>query len=132
MLSHVFVYGSLLPGQQNHALLAPFIRCSAPAFLTGMAMVWASDTYPGILRGSGTVTGELVELDPDRLPDALAALDELEDYRGPGDPANEYERAVAAVSTRDGGTRPAWVYLWNGEAQSARPIPGGDWRSAVL
>jgi iron complex transport system substrate-binding protein len=128
LTTRLFVYGSLMTGQWNHGLLAPFVRACQPARAPRMKLYPVTPDYPGMVEGDGEVRGELVELDPARLDEAMAVLDELEDYFGPGNPSNEYDRVQVPVQTADGAWVHAWAYLWNGRVDGLAPIPGGDWR----
>lgn len=127
MVTHVFVYGTLRMGEPWHNLLAPYTTAVQPATLHGAELYWASDWYPGLVKGTGTVTGELAELDPLQMDAVLEVLDEFENYHGPGDPANQYEREVITVKTNDGARRDAWVYVWLRKTEDSRRIPEGDW-----
>lgn len=129
MTEYLFVYGTLMTGERNHFLLEPFIESAEPALLNGMDLLPVTAEYPGIVPGPGAVRGELVALKPDRLFDALAVLDELEDYYGPGRPDNLYEREEVQVRLTDATTCQAWTYRWVGSVEGLKPIPQGDWRA---
>ncbi|MFD1773430.1 gamma-glutamylcyclotransferase family protein [Paenibacillus rhizophilus] len=121
----VFVYGTLRQGEENHHLL-----CNArPIALMAQSKGVLMDTrqgYPAMVQeGSGVVAGELYEMPPE----VLARLDELEDYYGQGNPANEYER-IRAVVTTDSGQQEAWVYVYLERGQDV--IAGGDWKLHLL
>ena len=119
----VFVYGTLRKGEQYHDLLEDSRLCSALAQMNG----WMADTghgYPVLLEDGAaeTVAGELYEVS-DRV---LAGLDRLEEYYGPGDERNEYERIQAEVLT-DNGKLEAWVYVYR-HPRSYAAVSGGDWK----
>jgi gamma-glutamylcyclotransferase (GGCT)/AIG2-like uncharacterized protein YtfP len=128
-----FVYGTLLPGERNHRLLAGRTRAWTPAVLPG-ALLYRGPGYPFAVAdpvGAGLVHGEVVDISAAMYEAVLADLDRLEDYT-PGGPANRYERVVRAVRGERGQTE-AWVYLAGPLATrellpAADRIPGGDWR----
>ena len=68
----------------------------------------------------------------DDIEAALRILDELEDYYGPGDPRNEYERIVVAAVDGKGAEHHAYMYVYTNEQENwlshnAVHLPGGDW-----
>ncbi|MBY9079039.1 gamma-glutamylcyclotransferase [Paenibacillus sp. HN-1] len=79
--------------------------------------------YPALLEvNGGMVAGEVYEV----TDEVLAALDELEDYYGPGADNNEYERVRTQVQT-DRGQIPAWIYVYR-RTHAYPLISGGDWK----
>ncbi|PWJ09139.1 hypothetical protein DKG34_00565 [Streptomyces sp. NWU49] len=129
-----FVYGTLRPGEVNHAL---FLRGRTlreePGRLPG-AVLYGGPGYPyAVEEPGGVVDGELVTALPEAYPGLLAELDRLEEYV-PGDPRSLYERvAREVVRTADGRAVRAWVYV-AAPAVAARlrargtPIRSGNWR----
>jgi gamma-glutamylaminecyclotransferase len=104
----VFVYGTLLRGMSNHAMLAE-------ARFLGTARTKASfalyvDYYPKVIRDEpvSPIAGELYLVDGM----TLARLDDLEDH------PFEYRREQVLVIMDDGEETRAWVYF--------HPRPGGD------
>lgn len=138
-----FVYGTLMTGYQNHrTFLAPYRPRVEPARLQGGKLFHlpqgdldAKMGYPGLIVGDGTVFGELMYLPKNDTAASAAlmqALDDLEEYRGPENPANLYERRLTEVHSHAGPVL-AWVYWFVGadvEALATRAIavPDGDWR----
>ncbi|MCT9087814.1 gamma-glutamylcyclotransferase [Streptomyces sp. ASQP_92] len=128
-----FVYGTLRPGQRYHQrfLRGRTLR-ERPALLPG-ALLYDGPGYPYAIAGNGTITGVLIEVGPDAHPELLAALDELEEYAGPGHPRNVYDR-LEREAVVDGQPIRSWVYLAAPRltrellAHGAL-IPGGDWLS---
>ncbi len=127
-----FVYGTLLRGECNHPVLARHglaqvrpARARGRLFDTGAGYPAMRAAPPGAAGAAWEVRGELVV--PVRFASALADLDALEEFHGPGDPRNLYERREVEVDLGDGATTCAWTYLYAGLA-SLTPIPGGDWR----
>jgi gamma-glutamylcyclotransferase (GGCT)/AIG2-like uncharacterized protein YtfP len=103
----VFVYGTLLPGEERWPLLAPFAVAWEAASVRG-ALFDTGYGYPAlvlVLEGDtvGEVPGVVVELDPERVDAAVRLLDRIE---GAG---HLYRRVE--VRTRVG---PAFTYEWLG------------------
>ncbi|MFZ5814879.1 MAG: gamma-glutamylcyclotransferase family protein [Bacillota bacterium] len=126
MARGLFVYGSLRSGEYNQHLIRPFVQEVSPARIRGMDLYPVTSAYPGMVRGEGSVVGEYVQIRPAAWLDALTALDELEDYYGPGHPENHYERVLLPVET-ESGIRLAYTYLWVRGVADLDPLPGGDW-----
>ncbi len=118
--SHLFVYGSLLPGAESWEVLESFVdgdgtpdSVSGELFDTGLG-------YPaGVVdeRSPHTVYGRTFQLVATRSAEALAVLDEFEDVAD-----GLFHRVV--VTTAMG--RSAWVYVC-GARLTLTPIPSGDW-----
>jgi gamma-glutamylcyclotransferase (GGCT)/AIG2-like uncharacterized protein YtfP len=121
---NLFVYGTLLKGEANHKLLkgarliAEQARTNGKLYDTGFG-------YPALAADQGReVYGELYAIDSAQLP----ALDELEDYYGPGDERNHYERVEVRVRT-DRGEHTAITYVFTpDDTTGCRWISLGDWR----
>jgi gamma-glutamylcyclotransferase (GGCT)/AIG2-like uncharacterized protein YtfP len=86
---------------------------------------------------SAQVIGALLTVPSDVYADVMRDLDALEDFYGPGDARNLYEREIVTVSMDEqvGGinrtTRvEAWTYFTRMDAvmQRAELVPGGSWR----
>lgn len=132
----VFVYGTLRPGQSNHARHVRGRTVSEePAVLPG-ANLYEGPGYPFALpEPGGEVRGEVLQPEPGQYASLLTALDELEGYR-PGARDNLYERELRTVRLRDGSTADAWVYfaappLARRLRTSGTPLPGGRWPAAA-
>lgn len=132
-----FVYGTLRPGQANHArLLAGRTTAEVPATLPGHVLYGPGLPYVTAGEESSAVVGTLVFVAPERYAEVLADLDHLEGYR-PGRPCH-YERKARVVRHPgpDGAdtTSVAWVYLAGPAVRErlrpAERIPSGDWLDA--
>ncbi|MEV3873540.1 gamma-glutamylcyclotransferase family protein [Streptomyces sp. NPDC049906] len=129
-----FVYGTLRPGGTYHdSHLRDALATVVPARLPDAAL-HDGPGYPYAVAAPppAEVLGDLVTVRPADHDALLASLDALEEYAGPGDARNEYERVVREVLTPDGTAVPAWVYLAAPRVadrlrRSGTPIAGGDW-----
>lgn len=120
-MEKVFVYGTLRQGEQYHDLLGDSRLFSVLAQVKG-TLADTGSGYPVLIETEGRVAGELYEV----TEEVLRRLDELEEYYGPGDERNDYERVVTEVMT-DTGVTEAWVYMYRHPQQYAA-IPEGDWK----
>jgi periplasmic divalent cation tolerance protein len=120
----VFVYGTLRPGSWNHdEWLAPFLAGPCrPARLEGFALHHYAG-FPAIVPAtSGSVLGDIADLDAARYDEALARLDVLE-----GTADDEYRRVIAEVTSGEK------VWLWVAGPVIAAALGGrtlvahGDW-----
>ncbi|MFE0175465.1 gamma-glutamylcyclotransferase family protein [Streptomyces sp. NPDC059002] len=134
-----FVYGTLRPGEGNHAAyLRGRVAREESALLPG-AVLYEGPGYPYAVEDpeGGPVHGELVTAPPAAHDRLLVALDLLEEY-APGDPRNLYERVVREVNrTADGVAVRAWVYVAAPRVAAelratGTVIDGGDWASFRL
>ena len=73
--------------------------------------------YPGLIRGTGRVKGELYRLDD---PEVLPVLDREEGYN--------FVRSITIVTLARGRRARAWVYRYRGPRERAVPVPHGDYR----
>jgi gamma-glutamylcyclotransferase (GGCT)/AIG2-like uncharacterized protein YtfP len=88
-----------------------------------------SHGYPAVVPGDGTVYGEVFEFSD--FPKALHAMDDLEDYYGPGED-NVYERVITTARLQDGTAVECYVYVFPSTREEwlrteAEFVPGGDW-----
>lgn len=123
MITHLFVYGTLAPGQERWPHLAPFVvdeghDASVPGALydTGNGYPAARFDRPGLIRG------RIYELRAEHLDDALHQLDEVE-----GAVLDLFGRV--AVTTSIGVE--AWAYEYHGDTQ-LREIDSGRWVSDAV
>ncbi len=116
---HLFVYGTLRPGEVRWQHLAPFVVGEGIDTAAAGALYDTGLDYPAAMFDEpGRILGRVYTLAPERLADALAHLDEVESaVRG------LYARVT--VATESGHT--AWAYQCGDPSLLRRPIPGGDW-----
>jgi len=116
--SHLFVYGTLRPGDVRWHLLAPFVVDRGwPDSTSGQLYDTGLDYPAAVFGGNSTIHGESFALIEPSIEQALALLDEVEDTVG-----GEYTRVT--VTTRRGIT--AWAYAY-GAGLALTPIASGDW-----
>ncbi|MFD9908591.1 gamma-glutamylcyclotransferase family protein [Streptomyces sp. NPDC059063] len=127
-----FVYGTLRPGERNHAFLHGRVTGSTPARLPD-ALLYDGPGYPYVVEaaGEGPVHGDLVTAHPEAYEPLLADLDHLEEYV-PGDPRSLYVRVAREVTRADGATVRAWVYVASPHLAArlratAAPLRTGTW-----
>lgn len=129
-----FVYGTLRPGEANHArTLRGRTAAEEPAHIRG-ALLYDGPGYPYATDGpaDAVVHGDLVRPRDADYDEVRAVLDRLEGYV-PGAPDNLYERVPIDAVPADGRTVRAWVYLAAAPLaarlrSTAAPLAGGEWR----
>ncbi|MFC4810759.1 gamma-glutamylcyclotransferase family protein [Paenibacillus sp. GCM10023250] len=107
----MFVYGSLLPGQSNHAVAAGHIRQAVPGVVHGRLVDCGA--YPALVRdGLAQAQGAHVRGLWITVGDrGLRAMDALEEYEG-AEEVNDYARVWTADAEFP--DRAGWVYVWEG------------------
>ncbi len=123
MIAHLFVYGTLRPGQPRWPFLAPFVTDEGHDDSAHGALHDTGSGYPAArFDHHGTIHGRVYELRLDRLDEALRVLDEVE-----GAVVDLFHRV--SITTASGTT--AWAYEYGGE--TAFPaIPSGNWLDVNL
>jgi gamma-glutamylcyclotransferase (GGCT)/AIG2-like uncharacterized protein YtfP len=117
-IGHLFVYGTLRPGDVRWDILAPFVADDGVDDIASGRLFDTGLDYPAALfGGGGTIIGRTYVLRSERIDDALAVLDEEEDTV-----VGLYHR-VAITTGR--GVR-AWAYQY-GDGLTLTPIESGDW-----
>ena len=118
LITHLFVYGTLRPGDVRWPLLRPFVVGHGIADAVDGELYDTGLDYPAaVFGGTGRVVGQTFELVIDMLDHALVVLDEEEDTVD-----GLYRRVM--VRTRSG--RDAWAYEYGAGLELA-PITSGDW-----
>lgn len=118
-MTHVFVYGTLLPGEARWHHLSPFVADEGfPDAVTG-DLFDTGEGYPAArFGGTAVIVGHTFPLLVTARDQALARLDEIE-----GAVAGLYARTQVATHR---GVR-AWAYEYGG-GLSLTPIVSGSWR----
>jgi gamma-glutamylcyclotransferase (GGCT)/AIG2-like uncharacterized protein YtfP len=118
MITHLFVYGTLRPGQQRWPFLAPFVIDEGRDESVSGVLYDTGNDYPAArFDRSGTIHGRMYSLHCDRLDEALQLLDEVE-----GAVVDLFRRVAITTSTGN----QAWAYEYCGETQFVE-IMSGDW-----
>jgi gamma-glutamylcyclotransferase (GGCT)/AIG2-like uncharacterized protein YtfP len=120
-VDHVFVYGTLRPGDVRWHFLAPFVIGDALADSISGSLYDTGNDYPaavfGGVRIDDHIHGATFRIEADRLHECLVVLDEEEDVAG-----GRYRRVV--VRTARG--IDAWAYEYC-DGYDLVPIASGDW-----
>ena len=118
MITNLFVYGTLRPGQQRWRFLEPFVMDEGRDESVGGTLYDTGNGYPAAkFDRKGTIFGRVYPLKLDQLDEALALLDEVE-----GAVIDLFHRVAIITSTG----LEAWAYEYCGEPQFAE-IAHGDW-----
>jgi|BEDMetMinimDraft_2_1075160.scaffolds.fasta_scaffold00135_3 Uncharacterized conserved protein len=121
-MPYLFVYGLLRYGFNLHRYLKNS-RFVGKAFAEGFVM-YELENYPAILKGNGTVYGEVYEI----YEDDLRIIDEVEGYRGEDD--DLYSREAITVYfdyTKQYSMNGVFVYIYNQKIGRYRIIESGDY-----
>jgi gamma-glutamylcyclotransferase (GGCT)/AIG2-like uncharacterized protein YtfP len=130
-IKHIFVYGTLMRGMDNHHLVETYAENITPGSLTG-ELYHLAYGYPALSAGYSPVWGEIIALA--NMSEALSVIDDLEGYLGPGQHDNLYSRVVRRARRADGETVNVYVYLWARPEQLSeigQQVAGGCWRSFI-
>jgi gamma-glutamylcyclotransferase (GGCT)/AIG2-like uncharacterized protein YtfP len=118
VISHLFVYGTLQPGDVRWPILASYVAGDGVADQVAGRVYDTGRGYPAaVFDAPGTIVGRTYRLRADRLDEALAVLDE-EESSVPGG----YQRVVVTTAA---GNR-AWAYEYGG-GLDLTAIDSGDW-----
>ncbi|HEX2273906.1 MAG TPA: gamma-glutamylcyclotransferase [Acidimicrobiales bacterium] len=113
--TRLFVYGTLMPGQERWPVLLPYARSSEPA--TARGQLWDTGVGYPAARFDDTgrdFPGALVTIAAELLTDVVRTLDRIE---GEGVLFRRVE-----ISTSAG---PAFSYEWIGPTEGLSPLPNG-------
>ncbi len=122
MIGHVFVYGTLMPGQCRWNALAPWVDGGPTPDSAVGALFDTGNGWPAAVFGrGGPIPGFTVPLEVQSLSVALNSLDEIE---GTG---QELFRRISIVT---GGKVEAWTYKWAGPTEQFHRID--CWACAVM
>ena len=118
-IEHLFVYGTLRPGDVRWHLLAPYVVDEGHDDSTAGSVHETGRGYPAaVFDASGTIHGRTYRLAPERIDEALDVLD-TEESSVPGGFAR------TAITTNSGIR--AWAYAY-GNGLELTKIESGDWR----
>jgi gamma-glutamylcyclotransferase (GGCT)/AIG2-like uncharacterized protein YtfP len=118
VITHLFVYGTLRPGEQRWPHLAPFVDDEGHDDVVPGALYDTGRGYPAArFDHRGTIRGRVYQLRIDRLDECLQLLDEVE-----AAVLDLFRRVTITTSTGVG----AWAYEYCGETQLPE-IVSGSW-----
>lgn len=118
MIRHLFVYGTLRPGDVRWHFLVPFVVDEGvPDTVPGTLYDTGLDYPAAVFGGPGTIHGQTFELVEASFDRAIEVLDEVE-----GIVDGEYRRMIV----RTGRGVDTWAYA-SGSGLSLTPIESGDW-----
>ena len=133
MNEHLFLYGTLLPGEapKEIAALVKRFRRLGPAHVRGR--LYDLGEFPGAILDSSsrtTIHGELVALPSDGQ--ILEALDRYEEFDPAAPKKSLFVRKKARIQMANGSIREGWIYVYNRHPGKAKLVRGGDYlRSKV-
>jgi gamma-glutamylcyclotransferase (GGCT)/AIG2-like uncharacterized protein YtfP len=118
MITHLFVYGTLRPGQQRWPFLEPFVVDEGRNTTVDGSLYDTGNGYPAArFDRPGTILGRIYSLKVDRLDECLELLDEVE-----GAVVDLFRRVAITTSTG----LDAWAYEYCDERQFPA-IASGNW-----
>ncbi|HWZ51240.1 MAG TPA: gamma-glutamylcyclotransferase family protein [Granulicella sp.] len=116
----LFIYGTLHPERTPEEIAGVVSRLRPVGEGTIRGRLHDLGEYPAVVVDRGRrqkIAGSVFALPDD--PEALASLDEYEEFR-PADPQNSlFIRAKRMVTLANGRRRRCWVYLYNKELPQA-------------
>ena len=134
---NIFVYGSLREAFYNYdKYLKGRVIKMTPAVLKNMDLYdLPYKGYPAITKGTGIVQGEIFEVE--NYDDTINAIDIMENFKGEGNPENEYHKTLLEVEHKDGTKEKCYVYFYNPSIderfeKDAIYIADGDWKKFKL
>lgn len=117
MINHVFVYGTLQPGQPRWPALARFTaqpnathEASVPGQLFDTGYRWPAAVFEP--DSTDHVPGVVVRLDPESIDEALLTLDAIE-----GVDSGLFQRVIVTA-----GGHTCWSYNWPGPTEGFHRI----------
>jgi gamma-glutamylcyclotransferase (GGCT)/AIG2-like uncharacterized protein YtfP len=118
MITHLFVYGTLRPGELRWPFLEPFVMDEGHDDSVPGALYDTQHDYPAArFDQPGEIHGRVYSLREDRLIEGLELLDEVE-----GAVVDLFRRVAIKTSTG----LDAWAYEYCGD-NPFPPIPSGNW-----
>lgn len=118
MITHLFVYGTLRPGEVRWQFLEPFVVDGGADDSVDGTLYDTGHGYPAAqFDGRGTIRGRVYELRSDLLDEALDLLDDVE-----AAVLHLFQRVTVTTAS---GLR-AWAYEYGG-SDDLRAITSGNW-----
>ncbi len=124
----LFVYGTLLPGQPNYALLQGYVMAHEPAWFEN-GRLYDMGYYPMMVEQPGCIVkGAVLTLHPRTYEQIINNLDSLEGYNPLNLADSMYHRLPRVVKTANGRSLAVWVYLvQTHQVTGLEAIDSGDW-----
>jgi len=120
MITHLFVYGTLRPGEQRWAFLEPFVVDEGQDDSVTGGLYDTGHGYPAAkFDRPGVIYGRVYALRVERLDECLELLDEVE---------GAVQDLFRRVSITTAAGVKAWAYEYCDDGQF-REIASGDWMS---
>lgn len=132
-LNYLFVYGTLLPGLENHTR---FVEQHHPqvfeAKAKGTMYYIPGDHYPVVIEGTNDIKGILFQFK--NLSVVLPELDEIEKFTGVESQSHLIRVVKDVENLETGETVKAYMFMWPPERISAlqkqgQVIEDGDWKN---
>lgn len=114
----VFVYGTLLSGYGNNALLYTSTFVGRAETQDKMSMGARGIPYVTNKRQETKITGEVYDV----TNEVLGRLDRLEGH------PDFYERKRIRAKMEDGKEIECWMYMYDFDPNRVTPVPSGDYR----
>ena len=123
----VFVYGTLKVGGRYAHQFNRMRSFVTQAKVKG-TMYSVGGSYPAVvLDGDTEIVGEVHQYPDDKRKEILARLDSIEGYRGPDNANNLYNRKEVEVTTAEGKSVKAMMYVFNREVAQLEKVADGYW-----
>jgi len=133
MSQHLFIYGTLLPGEAPEEIASIVKRLRRLGSARVRGRLYDFGEFPGAVLDPSSRTmvyGELVALPSDE--GILEALDRYEEFDSSDPKRSLFIRKKAKVWMANGSSREGWIYVYNRHPGRAKLVRGGDYlRSKV-
>jgi len=133
MSQHLFIYGTLLPGEAPEEIASIVKRLRRLGSARVRGRLYDFGEFPGAVLDPSSramVYGELVALPSDE--GLLEALDRYEEFDSSDPKRSLFIRKKAKIWMANGSSREGWIYVYNRHPGRAKLVRGGDYlRSKV-
>ncbi len=127
----IFVYGTLLPGQERFRLIAQMVAGRQAARTRGR-LLHLPEGYPALMEAEeGWVQGELLRFN-EPIEKVLDVCDRIEGYQPDDEEASLFIRVVKQVEPEGGSPKEAWCYsagpaMREKSLREGQEVDDGDW-----
>lgn len=129
----LFVYGTLMPGQANSALIPTEAICQQERASILATLYDTENGYPALTLGSTDVVwGECLHIHPEKMQFLLQQLDVFEEFFGFEHKSSMYHRVLLTVNTLNGQQKQAWCYVAANQTLLRKPILSGCWKNYLF